>query len=450
MASETPIRIPKDQSLKSTISSQEREILRLKTSPSFRIGFHIVRAFEKPWRLLLIWFTLPLLMWKVARERWGKAPPVYSGLPMLEDIKKRRSIILFPTNGVGFGHFTRMLALARKIRDESPDTEVVFFTTMPTLHILTEEGFPAYHVSGRSHFKEMEAATWNTICEESLVNIFQIHRPVAFIFDGAFPYRGMLNSIKNRSDLLRIWMKRGQLRPGAKSIPIDSVQHFDLIIHPSDGIDEQVESIRGIESKPISPITLVSKHELLDRMVLRSRLGIPAESVLAYLQLGAGRINDIDSEIRITLDALLEYPEVHVIIGESMIGKRIEFKHERVRVLRDYPNSIYFNSFDFSIMASGYNSYHEAVRFGLPTICYPNLNTGKDNQVARARIAEEAGCMIVVKHRSKKTIKNAIEKIMDEDYRNLMRDGTKKLQSANGADEAAKDIISRINNLITE
>ena len=50
-----------------------------------------------------------------------------------ESYESRNSIVLFPTNGVGFGHFTRMLALAKSIRKISPDTEIVFFTTMPTL-----------------------------------------------------------------------------------------------------------------------------------------------------------------------------------------------------------------------------------------------------------------------------------------------------------------------------
>ena len=46
----------------------------------------------------------------------------------------------------------------------------------------------------------------------------------------------------------------------------------------------------------------------------RGRLNLSDGSKIVYVQLGAGRINDIDSEIRLTVDALLnrrEFPCRH-------------------------------------------------------------------------------------------------------------------------------------------
>ena len=37
--------------------------------------------------------------------------------------------------------------------------------------------------------------------EEELSICLEAHRPKQFIFDGAFPYRGMLNAIKSRPEL---------------------------------------------------------------------------------------------------------------------------------------------------------------------------------------------------------------------------------------------------------
>ena len=98
--------------------------------------------------------------------------------------------------------------------------------------------------------------------------------------------------------------------------------------------------------------------------------GIPAESLLCYVQLGAGKINDIDSEIRLTLDAISTHPELYAVVGESMLGERIASEYRKVRILRDFPNSRYFADFDFAIMAGGYNSFHEAIQASLPTICF--------------------------------------------------------------------------------
>ena len=433
------------QNEKEVVEPYRREIIRLKSSPSFRIGAHIVKSFEKPWRLLFIWFSLPVVLWNVARERWGKRTPEYSGEYIPSSNPQKNSIILFPTNGVGFGHFTRILAVARRIRKLEPDLEIIFFTTMPTLHILSEEGFSAYHVSGRSHFSNMDAKTWNTICEEMLRSIIVAHQPKAFIFDGSFPYRGMLDAIKNNDEITKVWMKRGMYKKRKNNIPIDSLNHFDVLMVPIEHKNTELPSANGVKVLGINPITLLEKADLLDRSVIRSRLGIPDGGILVYLQLGAGRINKIDSEINLTLDALLSFKEVNVVIGESMIGERIVCERDRVSILRDYPNSMYFNGFDFSIMAGGYNSFHEVIKFNLPTICYPNMNTGKDDQLGRAELAKEAGCMFVIEKRTKKNIQAAVNEIMSKETRDRMRKNSESIQYTDGAEEGAKHIIDLIN-----
>ena len=50
-----------------------------------------------------------------------------------------------------------------------------------------------------------------------------------------------------------------------------------------------------------------------------------------------------------------------------MLGKEIKFSpRESDYLLRDYPNSLYYNGFDFSVQAGGYNSFHEMRNLGLP------------------------------------------------------------------------------------
>ena len=238
-----------------------------------------------------------------------------------------------------------------------------------------------------------------------------------FIFDGAFPYRGMLKAIQERSSLKKIWMRRGMFKKGAK-IPVDSIQHFDTIIRPGDAIDHSEEELdHGLEILHSSPIILLDEEELLSREKARYRLGIPLDCRAVYVQLGAGQINDISSEIRMTVDALLEHENLHVILGESMIGSRIEIDLPNVHIIRDYPNSQYFKGFDAVVQAGGYNSFHETRAFGLPALFYPNMETGMDDQLARCKIAEEEGWGIVVPNRSRDSIEKSIQSLLEKDYR---------------------------------
>ena len=425
-----------------------RESTRIRESPSYIIGEHIVEAYRRPWRFLLLPFTLPKLWFRLVRERRSRNDAEIKVISDPNNLAEgnRNCIVLFPTNGVGFGHFTRLLAISRKLREKDPSLEVVFFTTMPTLHILNDEKIVAYHLPGRYRYDHLEPSVWNNLAEEMLSLVFSLHRPKAFIFDGSYPYRGVLNSIKNRNRLLKIWVRRGVFKKAAKPIPSDSINHFDAIVRPGDSIDEDSEDQVNHRATVVrcNPIVLVEEKEKLPRGWLRKRLGIPDEATVAYIQLGAGNINNIRSEIRETLEAISHHPEIYSVIGESILGSRINFENKRVRILRDYPNSLFFNDFDFSVQAGGYNSFHEVVASSLPSICYPNLKTGRDDQLARAMVAHEAGCMIVIKDRNEKIIRAAIDRIADPIVRESMKENSKILHRPNGASQIAEWILESL------
>ena len=416
-----------------------RELHRLRTSPSLRLGAHITTAIRKPWRAPFLILSLPFMMLMIGLELIGmKAQPkALQTNDAGREKSKGNCVVMFPTNGVGFGHFTRMLAIAKRMKQQDPSLEIIFFTTMPTLHLLKPYSIPAHHISGPKYFKGFESGDWNALLEEELTLCLETHKPSMFIFDGAFPYRGMLRAIQDRNGLRKIWMRRGMFKKGAK-VPVDSIQHFDTIIRPGDAIADSEEEIdHGLEILHSSPIILLDEGELLTREKARYRLGIPLDCRAVYVQLGAGQINDISSEIRMTIDALLKHENLHVILGESMIGSRIEIDLPNVHIIRDYPNSQYFNGFDAVVQAGGYNSFHETRAFGLPALFYPNMETGMDDQLARCKISEEEGWGIVINERTQAAIKKGCDSLMLKEEMHQ-----RQIVHINGADELT-DLLSR-------
>ena len=422
----------------SKLSRLEREVHRLRTSPSLRLGSHITNAIKKPWKAPFLIITLPIMMVIIGFELIGRKAPPATYVPNLEVkfTEKSNSIVMFPTNGVGFGHFTRMLAIAKRMKKADPSLEIIFFTTMPTLHLLKPYEIAAHHISGPKYFDNLATNEWNTLLEEELTLCFDTHNPKQFIFDGAFPYRGMLRAIEHK-DFTKVWVRRGMFRKGATNIPVDSVEHFDVLVRPGDSkpLELNNEQIFKIEKVECGPIILADSSELYPKEYLRNRLGIPLDSTVVYIQLGAGEINEIESDLELSVRLCLEHENTFVVIGESMIGNPSNITGERIRILRDYPNSLYFNSFDFAIMAGGYNSYHEAIAFNLPTICIPNKNTGMDDQVARAKVASDAGAMLVIKQVNEKNIKSAINQMLKDENRNSMKIAGAKLVKENGAEQ---------------
>lgn len=372
-----------------------REIWRLRNSVSYRLGNHLIRAARNPLRLLALPVTVPAVLWQLGMEMLGHRPrPMSDAMVQLKD-GPSNTVVLFPTNGVGFGHFTRMYAVARRLRRRDPDLEVIFFTTMPTLHIPYAEGFPTYHLAGPKKFGGMDAAAWDAMVQEMLTLVLETHRPSAFVFDGAFPYRGMLDSLDTINVPRKIWVRRGMFRKGS-SIPVDSIGKFDLVIHPGDAVPAPASSVKhDTATELVDAITIFDPEELWDRVAARRRIGVPIDSTCVYVQLGAGRINDIHSEVRQVIDALLVHEEIHVVLGESMLGERLAVDLDRVHLVRDYPNALYLRAFDRCVQAGGYNSFHEMRTIGIPTLFLPNLQTGMDDQLARCRVAEVEGWGIV-------------------------------------------------------
>ena len=426
----------------------KRESSRIKTSPTFRLGLIFTRSAQKPWKLLWLPLSILWLLVTVVRERLGHIPHFSDFEEFESEIEKRDCIVVFPTNGVGFGHFTRVLAISKRLKKLNPELEIIFFTTMPTLHILQEEGFPAYHLPGRKKFQSMGPSTWNEITEEILANVFAIHRPKAFIFDGTYPYRGMLNAIKRREDILRIWIRRRNFKKNHSGLPVDSFSHFDLLINPGDSAEEQIEEkINSPAAVSCDPIILLDREDLLPKESLRWRLGVPLDATLAYVQLGAGRVNDIVSDLWIVLQSLNQRG-IFVVIGESMLGSRIDpDEFDNVRILRDYPNSKFYNSFDFSIIAGGYNSYHESISFSMPSICIPNESTGMDDQMKRASVAEGKGAMLVIRDVTIENIDSALDTIMDDSKREKMKSACDSLRKPNGANQVASHIVDLLGNI---
>jgi UDP:flavonoid glycosyltransferase YjiC (YdhE family) len=203
-------------------------------------------------------------------------------------------------------------------------------------------------------------------------------------------------------------------------------------------IDDHLGIDVEIESHSVEPMLLMDKGDLLPRKKALSRLNLSQEGKVVYIQLGAGRINDIDSEVRLTVEALLRYENLQIVIGESMLGERIYFDHPRVQLLRDYPNSMYFNAFDASVQAGGYNSFHEMRTFGIPTLFYPNMKTGMDDQLARCAVAKSEGWGIVLGHREKKSIERAVGDLL------ALEKVLQGAEAVNGAEQLADIIINKM------
>ncbi len=355
-------------------------------------------------------------------------------------IKKARSAaLLVSTNGIGMGHLTRTLAIARRIPE--PITPII--VTMSHGAAVAEEF--GYHVEFIPYHSYLgtDIAVWNCALRDELQALIDAHEARVVIFDGNSPFQGLLDAMASRPKVWSIWSRRGMWRSHLGAEFIAREKYFDAVIEPRDlagGFDKGPTRESVVRTRHVDPIRLLDRQELLPAVAARAELGLDAKAVTVLLQLGGG--NNFD--LRVTRDLVLRHlggrAGVQVVLVSWKISATPLPKDMPANVvtISTYPVSRYLNAFDFTISAVGYNSFHEASEAGLPALYVPNENPAQDDQLARAQFIARRGAALVARRDQPETLIAAIEEMLDAGRLARMRAATNALRAPNGAVEAAR------------
>lgn len=351
-------------------------------------------------------------------------------------MKESKTIVFMVTNGAGLGHLTRGLAVARRLKKLSPELNIVFLTTSLATEVIREAGFMFYYMPTKAVMPDnVTAGDWNRYISRQLSEIIEIHHPIAFVYDGAYPYAGVLSSI-SKGMIKSIWIKRECYKEKTQDLSkIENI--FDLVIVPKE-IDS-VGVVNTAKKKYCEPIIFLDKEEAHERERIRSTLGVAEHERLFYLQLGAGIINSTDTIQKNIINILLKNPSHKILLGESIIGKHIDIKNPKIFTIRSYPNSQYFKALDGAVSAAGYNTFHELLFFGVPTIFIPNMKTSMDDQLARIKKAEnKKACICLKEEQSNQEYINAVDHLII--FKEAIRKKAEGMIKENGAMQAARYI----------
>ncbi|MBI3672294.1 MAG: glycosyltransferase, partial [Rhizobiales bacterium] len=312
--------------------------------------------------------------------------------PRLPSGTKRQRIAFVTSNGVGLGHLTRLLCIARRL---PPTIDPIFVTMSQAFGIVKDFGFPVEYIPFTSHSEMSGVVDWNSWFRLHIEQIFDAYGITGTVFDGGAPYAGLVRAIAARPDFFSVWVRRGMWRASrANDNLLKRQKHFDLVLEPRDvagARDNGPTSQHAGRSAHVDPIRLLDEEELLDRRAAAKAIGIDPRRPAVLVQLGSGTTSEIVSQTSEIIRACARFPKLQVVIAEWAIGAVSFDVWPDVKVLRGFPLSRYFRAFDFTISAVGYNSFNEIISFGLPAIFLANENPIMDDQAGRAAYAVEQG-----------------------------------------------------------
>jgi UDP:flavonoid glycosyltransferase YjiC (YdhE family) len=209
------------------------------------------------------------------------------------------------------------------------------------------------------------------------------------VFDGTWPYDGIAR-VREEHDARWVWSRRGMWRRGRSAEQLEKAAWFDMVLAPGELAEEYDRgATSAADGVRLGPVTLLDKDELDDRETARQALGLPPDRRVALVALGAGNINDTSQQTGAVV-AALQRLDVEVCVTQTEIAETNRTSAS-VHVVRDFPLSRRFRAFDLAVSAAGYNSFHELLRFGIPTLFIPNQDTALDDQQGRAQFAADRG-----------------------------------------------------------
>lgn len=346
-------------------------------------------------------------------------------------------VLFFTSNGIGLGHLSRCLAMARRL---AAGIEPVFVSLSQAVHLVRELGYPCEHLPFHGQ-QGLDESVWNRALRRTLVEVLAAWRPRVVVFDGNMPYGGLLAALADRADCWLVWSRRGLWRDGSGAVALEREAAFDMVLEPGElaAAWDRGPTARSRErTRLVAPLRLLDEREALPRALAREALELPGDATIVLLQLGSGNNFDFRSVAQRCAGLLAERPNTVVVAVDSPIADFPLALPRTVLRRRAFPLARYLPAFDAAVSAVGYNAFHELLLGGVPSLLIPNENPMMDDQLLRARYAARRGLALHVRVHELHDLPEALDALVDPERQAELRRNLAGLDRANGAAEAAR------------
>ncbi len=302
-------------------------------------------------------------------------------------------VLLMANNGLGAGHVTRALAVARALRRRAQvwglPMQVLLATTSEADALLAWAQVPCvrWPTPGRARDGGWSDGIRRALASRVLAGAIDGFRPDLLVTD-TFPLgphgelQGHLSEVRHR-----VLIRRSVRADRAGEAPLRSgLDDYQLAITPHDPAEHSSESL-PIPSLAVPPITLFEAVDGASREEARARLGIPADVRAILVCAGGGGDEEAAQLAALIADVVARTPHSVPVLAAGPLGHRSSANH---LVVRECPLQPWLAAFDGAIVAAGYNLAHELAKAQIPLALFARPRP-YDDQADRARRFHDQG-----------------------------------------------------------
>lgn len=351
---------------------------------------------------------------------------------------KAPTVILATSNGTGMGHLARQTAIALAMGERA---QPVIFSQSRALPLVTELGLRGEYVPSAER-ELLPRSTWQHYLADRISALIEETGAKVFAFDGVWPYYGILRARPRHPRVAFVWVRRPLWRPGANPDALEASEHFDLILEPG---DLAAEADRGMTAAledmiRVPPVTLLEQVKRFSREEAAVQLGLDPNRPAALVTL---RDTDIHGSATKAVRAILEHPDWQVATTRDHPGLPNEAAVRRLRYV--FPLASYLAAFDMGVVEAGYNSFHEMILAGIPSVTVPTAAAVTDDQAARSHWAASQALALTADEDDPDGIAASVRILLDRGTREEIRDRCRRLAPPTGADTAAETLLRLAN-----
>ena len=353
------------------------------------------------------------------------------------------TIILATSNGIGMGHLARATAIAQSMKEIA--NPVIVSVAGGIAELPSTTGIPCEYIPGKNR-GWMARNLWDSYLRDRLVAIADETGASVISFDGVVPYPGFIATKISRPDLKLVWVRRGLWQKNALRFAIGFQSRLvDRVIEPGDiarEYDHGPTSTRK-DAYLSSPVSLYRRENAKNRSEARDALGLDHDKPAVLVQLGTGD-SDMNEKMSAALMGLKGWPNLQIVLtknpvdqnGTSLVPEGLE-----VKVIRYFPLADVLRAFDAAIAATGYNSVHELLPAGIPTVFISNIR-GTDDQDARAQWCHDKGYALRANHADLASITATVAELQKSEMRSSLSVKCRELFNTEGGPEIAKRLVA--------
>ncbi|HEX8492972.1 MAG TPA: hypothetical protein VF658_09040 [Pyrinomonadaceae bacterium] len=371
--------------------------------------------------------------------------------------ERRITVVAYAVNGSGLGHLTRVLAILRWMKRLAQlsgvrlDAYVVTSSEAPGLAL--EEGFVSFKIPSKTAVREagLPKEDYLRLARQWVWHSLGLIKPDLLLVD-TFP-GGSFGELIHALDVprARVFIHRAMKEEFAQSESIQALLPFyDRILIPVEpgSPAREIPARVSERTRYVGPIMLRSREEMRPREEARRRLGIPEDKLGVWLSAGGGGDSRAERALHRLIEILSVESDLHLVVGAGPLYRGAPLRGPNITWLTGFHTAEDFSGLDFAVSAAGYNSFHELLHAGVPTILFAQEKIA-DEQSRRVLAASSAGCAIELSVGDNAgfdamELRRAVAKLRDAQEREALAERAREFVPTNDARDAAFEALNTL------